>query len=121
MRINPNEVGYLFRYPRVPPEPRYVGLQFIHHDPSTALGEKFDVCPPQPAGCPSHNRDLPLQRDSFGHLAILLWGPQNVGGLATVRFAPRTTAEASFHLPVPFSPLASRADMNLSGCLLRQL
>src|SRR2546426_12608930 len=42
--------------------------------------------------------------------------PQNVGGPATVRFAPRTTVEASFQLPVPFSPLPSRADMNLSGC-----
>jgi hypothetical protein len=39
-----------------------------------------------------------------------------VGAPATVRFAPRTTVEASFHLPGPFSPLPSRADMNLSGC-----
>src|SRR6516164_59383 len=54
-----NEVGHLFRYPGVPPEPRYVGPQVIHHDSSTAFGEKFDVRPPQPAACPSHNCDLP--------------------------------------------------------------
>src|SRR5215204_4101589 len=69
----PNEVGHLFRYRGVLPEPRYVGPQVVHHDPGTAFGEKFDVCPPQPAACPSHNPDLPLQRNSFSHLAILHW------------------------------------------------
>src|SRR5882724_1141622 len=68
----PNEVGHLFRYRGVLPEPRYVSPQVVHHDPGTAFGEKFDVCPPQPAACPSHNRDLSLQRNSFGHVAILL-------------------------------------------------
>src|SRR5215471_14412360 len=68
----PNEVGHLFRYRGVLPEPRYVGPQVVHHDPGTAFGEKFDVCPPQPAACPSHNRDLSLQRKAFSHLAILL-------------------------------------------------
>src|SRR5438270_8770764 len=67
----PNEVGHLFRYRGVLPEPRYVGPQVVHHDPGTAFGEKFDVCPPQRAACPSHNRDLPLQRNSFSHLATL--------------------------------------------------
>src|ERR1700730_5043583 len=43
----PNEVGHLFRYRGVLPEPRYVGPQVVHHDPGTAFGEKFDVCPPQ--------------------------------------------------------------------------
>src|SRR5438445_8886720 len=75
----PDEVGHLFRYPGVLPEPRYVGPQVVHHDPGTAFGEKFDVRPPQPAACPSHNRDLPLQRNSFGHLAILLWGTPECG------------------------------------------
>src|SRR5207244_12522892 len=70
----PNEVGHLFRYPGALPEPRYVGPQVVHHDPGTAVGEKFHVRPPQPAACPSHNRDLSPQRNSFGHLAILLWG-----------------------------------------------
>src|SRR5262249_47645936 len=50
-----------------------------HYDPGTALGEKFDVCPPEPAACASHDRDLPLQRNSFGHLALLRGGPQNLG------------------------------------------
>src|ERR1700738_4567755 len=67
----PNEVGDLFRYRGVLPEPRYVGPQVVHHDPGPAFGEEFDVCPPQPAACPSHDRDLPLQRNSFRHLAIL--------------------------------------------------
>jgi hypothetical protein len=40
----------------------------FHHDSSTAFGKKFDVCPPEPAACASHNRDLPLKRDSFSHL-----------------------------------------------------
>src|SRR5436309_7749799 len=71
----PNEVGDLFRYRGVLPEPRYVGPQVVHHDPGPAFGEEFDVCPPQPAACPSHNRDLPLQRNSFGHLAILVGNP----------------------------------------------
>src|SRR5215471_10180784 len=53
-------------------EPRYICPQVVQHDPGTALGEKFDVCSPQPAACPSHNRDLPLQRNSLSHLAILL-------------------------------------------------
>src|SRR5437899_10442551 len=70
----PNEVGHLLRDRRVLPEPRYVGPQVVHHDPGTAFGEKFDVCPPQPAACPSHNRDLSPQRNSFNHLAILLLG-----------------------------------------------
>src|SRR6266704_1498483 len=52
----PNEVGHLFRDRGVLPEPRYVGPQVVHDDPGTAFGEKFDVCPPQPAACPSHNR-----------------------------------------------------------------
>src|SRR5438477_9769144 len=68
----PNEVGDLFRYRGVLPEPRYVGPQVVHHDPGPAFGEKFDVCPPQPATCASHNRDLSLQRNSFCHLAILV-------------------------------------------------
>src|SRR5438552_6589461 len=68
----PNEIGHLFRDRGVLPEPRYVCPQVVHHDPGTAFGEKFDVCPPQPAACPSHNRDLPLQRNSFSHLATLL-------------------------------------------------
>src|SRR5215813_8667319 len=68
----PNEVGHLFRYTGVLPEPSYVGPQVVHHDPGTAFGEKFDVCPSQPAACPSHNRDLSLQRNAFSHLAILL-------------------------------------------------
>src|SRR5213595_944047 len=67
----PNEVGDLFRYRGVLPEPRYVGPQVVHNDPGPAFGEEFDVCPPQPAACPSHDRDLPLQRNSFRHLAIL--------------------------------------------------
>src|SRR5262249_23404293 len=67
----PNEVGDLFRYRGVLPEPRYVGPQVVHHDPGPAFGEEFDVCPPQPAACPGHDRDLPLQRNSFRHLAIL--------------------------------------------------
>src|SRR5215467_13692578 len=74
----PNEVGHLFRNRGVPPEPRYVGPQVIHHHPGTTFGEKFNVGPPQPAACPRHNRDPPLQRDSFSHLAILfqlLWEP----------------------------------------------
>src|SRR2546426_3842990 len=75
----PNEVGDLFRYRGVLPEPRYVGPQVVHHDPGPAFGEEFDVCPPQPAACPSHDRDLPLQRNSFGHLAILLWGTPECG------------------------------------------
>src|SRR5215471_8361612 len=66
----PNEVGHLFRYRGVLPEPRYVSPQVVHHDPGTAFGEKFDVCPPQPAACPSHNGDLALQRNSFSHLAL---------------------------------------------------
>src|SRR5215469_5068774 len=41
----------------------------VHHDPRTAFGQKLDVSPPQPAACASHNRDLPRQRNSFGHLA----------------------------------------------------
>src|SRR5260370_14883830 len=68
----PNEVGHLFRYRGVLPRPRYVGPQVVHHNPGAAFGEKFNVCPSQPAACPSHDRDLPLQRNSFGHLAILL-------------------------------------------------
>src|SRR4030088_1705629 len=90
----PNEVGHFFRYPGVLPEARYVGPEVVHHDPGTAFGEKFHVRPPQPAACPSHNRDLPLQRNSFGHLAILLLGksrseelsekaPADSGGAAT--------------------------------------
>src|SRR5215471_17160934 len=67
----PNEVGDLFRYRGVLPEPRYVGPQVVHHDPGPAFGEEFDVCPPQPAACPSHDRDPPFQRNSFRHLAIL--------------------------------------------------
>src|SRR5436189_2624693 len=66
----PNEVGHLFRDRGVLPEPRYVGPQVVHDDPGTACGEKLDVCPPQPAACPSHNRDLSIQRDSFSHLAL---------------------------------------------------
>src|SRR5437899_12567836 len=68
----PNEVGHLLRYRGVLPEPRYVGSQVVHHDPGTAFGEKFDVCPPQPAARPGHHRDLPLQRNSLSHLATLL-------------------------------------------------
>src|SRR5438067_1017815 len=68
----PNEVSHLFRDRGVLPEPRYVGPQVVHHDPGTAFGEKFDVCPPQPAACASHNRDLALQRNSFCHLGILV-------------------------------------------------
>jgi hypothetical protein len=67
----PYEVGHLFRDGGVLPVPRYVGPQVVHHDPGTAFGEKFDVCPPQPAARPRHNRDLSLQRNSFSHLAIL--------------------------------------------------
>src|SRR5579859_7137965 len=50
----PNEVGDLFRYRGVLPEPRYVGPQVVHHDPGPAFGEEFDVCPPQPAAFPSN-------------------------------------------------------------------
>src|SRR5215469_9054244 len=57
----PNEVGHLFRDCGVPPEPRYVRPQVVHHDPGTAFGEKFDICPPQPTACPSNNRDLSIQ------------------------------------------------------------
>src|SRR5262245_26362143 len=67
----PNEVGHLFCYSGVLPEPRYVGPQVVHHDPGPAFGEEFDVCPPQPAAGPSHNRDLSFQRNSFRHLAML--------------------------------------------------
>jgi hypothetical protein len=65
----PNEVGHLLRDRGVLPEPRYVGPQVVSDDPGTAFGEKFDVCAPQPAACPSHNRDLPLQRNPLSHLA----------------------------------------------------
>src|SRR5919197_423091 len=68
----PNEVGHLFRYRRVLPDPRYIGPQVVHHDPGTALREKFDVRPPQSAACPRHNRDLSVQQNWFSHLAILL-------------------------------------------------
>src|SRR5467141_113480 len=85
----PNEVGHLFRYRGVLPRPRYVGPQVVHHDPGAAFGEKFDVCPPQPAACPRHNRDLPLQRNSFGHLAILLWGTPECGRACDVHNAHR--------------------------------
>src|SRR4051812_10223468 len=44
----PNEVGHLFRDRGVLPEPRYLGPQVVDHDPGTACGEKFDICPPQP-------------------------------------------------------------------------
>src|SRR5262249_11186251 len=67
-----NEIGHLFRDRGILPEPRYVGPQVVHNDPGAALGEKFDICPPKPATCASHNRDLSLQRNSFCHLAILL-------------------------------------------------
>src|SRR5438309_21660 len=63
----PNEIGHPFREPGVLPEPRYVSPQVVHHDPGAAIGEKFDVRPPQPAACPCHNRDLSIQRDSFSH------------------------------------------------------
>src|SRR5882757_8300809 len=76
---SPDEVGHRFRYPGVLPEPRYVGPQVVHHNPGAAFGEKFDVRPPQPTACPGHNRDLPLQRNSFGHLVILLWETRNAG------------------------------------------
>src|SRR5499427_1310048 len=66
-----NEIGHLLRDRGILPEPRYVGPQVVHHDPGAAFGEKLDVCPPKPAACPSHNRDLSLQRNSFSHLAIL--------------------------------------------------
>src|SRR5918995_1574264 len=76
----PYEVGHLFRDRGILPEPRYLGSQVVHHDPGITFGEKFAVCPPQPAACPSHNRDLPLQRNSLSHLAILFrkrrWGPR---------------------------------------------
>src|SRR6516225_5190170 len=94
----PNEVGYLFRYRGVLPEPRYVGPQVVHHDPGPAFGEEFDVCPPQPAACPSHDRDLPQQRNSFRHLAILfrqrlnLNGPVRWGILWIVTGPPRSQA-----------------------------
>src|SRR5215469_16617378 len=68
-----NEVGHLFRYPGVLPEPRYVGPQIVHRDSRTAFGQKFGVRPAQPAACPSHNGDLSIQGNSFGHLAILPW------------------------------------------------
>src|SRR5437016_5763748 len=66
----PNEVGHLFRDRGVLPEPRDVGPQVVHDDPGTAFGEKFDVWPSQHAARPSHNRDLPLQRNSFSHLPL---------------------------------------------------
>src|SRR6266566_5653925 len=67
-----NAIGHLFRDRGILPEPRYLGPQVVHNDPGAAFGEKFDVCPPKPATCASHNRDLSLQRNSFCHLAILL-------------------------------------------------
>src|SRR5215813_4483841 len=67
-----NAIGHLFRDRGILPEPRYLGPQVVHNDPGAALGKKFDVCPPKPATCASHNRDLSLQRNSFCHLAILL-------------------------------------------------
>src|SRR6516225_12316933 len=91
----PNEVGDLFRYRGVLPEPRYVGPQVVHHDPGPAFGEEFDVCPPQPAACPSHDRDLPLQRNSFRHLAILFRQRLN----ASARIPATGTGPASRRLP----------------------
>src|SRR5262249_45434649 len=67
-----NEIGHLLGDRGIRAEPRYVGPQVVHDDPGAALGEKFDVCPPKPATCAGHNRDLSLQRNSFCHLAILL-------------------------------------------------
>src|SRR5207248_1561989 len=67
-----NENRHLFRYRGILPEPRDAGPQVVHNGPGAAFGEKFDVCPPQPATCASHNRDLSLQRNSFCHLAILV-------------------------------------------------
>src|SRR6266536_5078817 len=73
----PNEVGHLFRYPGVLPEPRYVGPQVVHHDPGPAFGEKFHVRPPQPAACPSHNRHLsPNEIRSIISLSSC-WEPRN--------------------------------------------
>src|SRR5207237_10328999 len=66
----PNEAGHLFRDRGGLPEPRHAGTQVLHHDAGTAFGEKFGICPPQPAACPSNNRDLPRQRNSLSHLAI---------------------------------------------------
>src|SRR6516165_9200300 len=85
----PNEVGDLFRYRGVLPEPRYVGPQVVHHDPGAAFGEEFDVCPPQPAAGTSHNRDLPLQRNSFRHLAHLCrQGVVSLGAGAPMSYEP---------------------------------
>src|SRR5437588_8508917 len=81
----PNEVGHLFRDRGVLPEPRYVGPQVVHHDPGTASGEKFDVCPPQPAACPSHNGDLSPQRNSFSHRAILFRRRRRDGRMAAAK------------------------------------
>src|SRR5579859_7947915 len=97
----PNEVGHMLRYCRVLPEPRYVGPQVVHHNPGAAFGEKFDVCPSQPAACPGHNHDLSLQRNSFGHLAILL------SKLLTERRTQSLTTDKAFRVFSERSQVAS--------------